>query len=151
MAHGGARTPAKPAAVSGPGALSQRTDGRPQPVRDLSNAQYGEGAAFRELQQGAAMATAPGPAGPPQGGSPGIDLSGLAGMGDPSAQPGTPVTDGAALGAGGGTDALGLPTGGMRDEVKALGKWLPVMIRVADTPGATPEFRRFVRQLLGNV
>ena len=33
--HGGKRTPGNPAPVSGPGQLSQRTDGGPQQVLDL--------------------------------------------------------------------------------------------------------------------
>ena len=50
--HGGYRRPTNPAPVSGPGALSRRTDGR-QPTRSLPNAKYGENAAF-EAAQGAA-------------------------------------------------------------------------------------------------
>ena len=151
MPHGGARTPSKPAAVSGPGALSKRTDGRPQMVRDLPDAQYGEGAAFKEIQQGADMATAPGPTGPPQGGSPGIDLSGLAGMGAPTEQPNTPVTDGAALGAGAGTDALGLDMDLTKQDSEQLRRYLPVLIRQAQRDDAPASLRKYVRTLIAQL
>ena len=146
--HGGYRQPGKPAAVSGPGALSQRTDGRPQPVRDLPDAAYGEGAAFREMQQGAPMArTAPPVSGGPGGMSPADVTPFHAG----TAMPNVPVTDGADAGAGAGSAALALPPTGMKGEAQQLGKWLPVMIRVADSPSATPEFRQYVRALLANI
>ena len=38
--HGGYRRPTNPSPVSGPGALSRRTDGQ-QPTQDLPNAKYG--------------------------------------------------------------------------------------------------------------
>lgn len=145
--HGGYRKPSKPAAVSGPGALSQRTDGRPQPVRDLPDAQYGENAEYREIQQGSPMAaSAPSPTTPGGGADP---MAAMVGMGDPTTMPDTPVTDGAEHGAGHGPDALGLPDTGMKGELEVIGKYLPVMIRVADSPDATPAFRAYVRQLLG--
>ena len=47
-------TPSRKNAVSGPGALSQRTDGN-QPVMRLPNADYGESQAFVQQQQGAPL------------------------------------------------------------------------------------------------
>lgn len=56
MARGGKRTPANPAPVSGPGALSRRTDGGPgQPVRVAPGGAYGERQASVALQQAAPM------------------------------------------------------------------------------------------------
>lgn len=53
-----------PALVSGPGALSQRTDGG-QPLRHISNAKYGEDKAFIAQQKGAPLGnSAEGSAGP---------------------------------------------------------------------------------------
>jgi hypothetical protein len=53
--RGGYRQPSNPAAASGPGALSQRTDGGPgstkQPIRRLPDAKSGENKAFVEGQQ----------------------------------------------------------------------------------------------------
>lgn len=52
MPRGGYQRPSNPAPVSGPGAMSKRTDGGPvQKLRDLPDAQYGEAATFRDLQQ----------------------------------------------------------------------------------------------------
>ncbi|NUP75215.1 MAG: hypothetical protein HOQ07_11295 [Sinomonas sp.] len=102
--HGGYRKPSQPAAVSGPGAHSQRTDGRPQ-MMDLPNAKYGEAANFQAIQQGAALGATPSPAG--GGGSPSVTMP--TPLSDPSAMPHEPVTAGADAGAGPGSDALGLP------------------------------------------
>ena len=57
--HGGYRRPANPAAVSGPGSLSRRTDGGPgQPVMTPTGLPYGEAGANVAAQQGAPMADA---------------------------------------------------------------------------------------------
>jgi hypothetical protein len=48
------------AAVSGPGAFSQRTDAPGQPIRELPNPDYGEATAFREQQKSAPLAEAAG-------------------------------------------------------------------------------------------
>ena len=63
MPSGGPRVPNKPAAVSGPGALSQRTDGGPgakQPIRVPAGGAYGQRQAA-EAQQAAAPMAAGGP------------------------------------------------------------------------------------------
>lgn len=58
--HGGKRTPAKPAAVSGPGALSQRTDGGAgQPIRSIPGQNYGQGVALENQQAAAPMQAGP--------------------------------------------------------------------------------------------
>ena len=145
MPSGGYRQPSNPAQVSGPGALSQRTDG--QPMRDLPDARYGENAQFRADQQGAPLASASSVT----GGGGGIDLSQIVGLGEASTQPGTPVTDGAAMGAGAGPEALGLPRDDLQEEAQALKKYLPVMIQIADSDDATPEFKRYVKTLLANL
>ena len=55
--HGGDRVPANPAPVSGPGAMSRRTDG--QGARYMSGGQYGEGQELMDLQTSAPMSKAP--------------------------------------------------------------------------------------------
>jgi hypothetical protein len=55
--HGGMRRPASPAPVSGPGALSQRTDG--QGARYIAGGEYGEGQEMMDLQTSAPMAKSP--------------------------------------------------------------------------------------------
>ena len=146
--HGGYRQPTNPAPVSNPGRESARTDGRPRQM-DITGGSYGDAKAFREQQQGAPLA--------PQPGSPGaaapVDPSAsLVGLGAPTQMPDTPITDGAAAGAGVGPEALGLRAPDpSREEAKALGPWLQLMIERADSDGATPAFRRYVRQLIRNL
>ena len=58
MAVGGYRQPSNPAPVSGPGALSQRTDGgategMTQPVQDYTGGTYGNNKSMRQQQEGA--------------------------------------------------------------------------------------------------
>ncbi len=92
---GGYQAPANPAPVSGPGALSQRTDGGPgQPVRSLPDAKYGENRDFVTQQQGAPLAAGP-------------QLPSVIPLDAPSSRPDEPVTAGAPLGPGPGSEALG--------------------------------------------
>jgi hypothetical protein len=55
-------------------------------------------------------------------------------MGAPSAQPDVPVTDGAALGAGQGEDALGL-TDQKAEDLQSIAPYLPVLEFMANQPG----------------
>lgn len=149
--HGGYRRPSKPAPVSGPGKYSRRTDG--QPIRSLSDADYGEQQTFRDIQASAPMASAPRASG---GGGSSMDmLAGITGLDASSAMPGQPVTAGAALGEGPGLDALGLPdvstpVAQNRADAKALARYLPALISIATSESATPSFKRFVREVIAN-
>lgn len=102
---GGYQAPAHPAAVSGPGRLSQRTDGGPaQQLRHLSDAQYGEDAAYTAQQRSAPLAQVnPAPSAAASSGSAGQPT---VGFGDPTTRPGEPVTAGSPLGPGPGPEAL---------------------------------------------
>ena len=99
MARGGKNFPKKPAAVSGPGATSQRTDGGPgskgQPLRTPTGGGYGEAKGLEEQQRGAPLAAAtggvPAAGGPPALGPPSGDVFG------PSVRPGEAGTSGAGL------------------------------------------------------
>lgn len=55
--HGGMRRPSNPAPVSGPGALSRRTDG--QGAKYMAGGEYGEGQEMMDLQTSAPMAKSP--------------------------------------------------------------------------------------------
>jgi hypothetical protein len=55
--HGGMRRPSNPAPVSGPGAMSRRTDG--QGARYIAGGEYGEGQEMMDLQTSAPMSKAP--------------------------------------------------------------------------------------------
>lgn len=145
MARGGYQKPETPAAVSGPGPMSQRTDGGVQPIRDIPGGEWGSRAEMRQLQQDAPLAQAP-EAGAPAG--MGAEAP-LTPFDAPSADPGMPVTAGAPMGAGPGPEALGLPT--QDDEVKAdlekLRPYLPTLIARANDPNATTAFRNYVRRI----
>lgn len=97
---GGYQAPSSPAPVSGPGALSARTDGGPgQPVRVPTGGAYGEAKALREQQQAAPLAAGGNPA--PLGGSrrP-VDPSVMQDPFRPTDRPGEPGTAGIPMGAG---------------------------------------------------
>lgn len=120
MARGGYQRPGTPAPVSGPGALSARTDGGPggkQPMRDLPNAKYGENAEFRADESGAPMAAAPSlpaPGGAPTSSPGAADFQHPMGAPPPpltgdSLNPSEPVTAG--VPAGPGPSSMQLPQG----------------------------------------
>lgn len=125
---GGYQAPANPAPASGPGALSQRTDG--QGAMALPDAKYGEQAAFRELQQAAPMAVS------------GSDLTPLDA---PTGRPNEPVTAGNPLGPGPGPEVLSV-----QDEDADLRRamdFLPALAILASQPNSSPQTRQLVRQL----
>lgn len=128
--HGGYRQPANPAPVSGPGALSQRTDGGPgaQPVRRLPDADYGENRDFVAQQEGAPLAQA----------EP-IDPSGLTPMGAPSQHPEMPVTAGAVT--------PNAPKEPGEEDILRLRDYFGVMKVLASRPEASPATKQLVRQL----
>lgn len=136
-------TPGMP--VSGPGRFSQRTDR--QPMTQIPNADYGEQKAYNQLQQDAPMAAS--------GGLPaGVDFDSLFGsaagrvipIGDESARPGTPVTDGAAMGAGSGIEALGLAPEDAQSKAK-LAAWLPALESLANKPDSSSVARALLRSM----
>jgi len=127
--------------VSGPGKFSQRTDR--QAIQNLPNPDYGEGKAYKQLEQGAPMAAAPSlPSG-------GIDIASLLGnpadrvipLTEASVMPGTPVTDGAALGPGAGTQA-------QSDEQRQRNlAAMPFLEWMANQPGTSDSARNLIRQM----
>ena len=143
--HGGYRRPAHPAAVSGPGRLSKRTDGR-QPVETLPDAKYGEQAAFQAAQQAAPMSETPG-GNAASLGSMMPDLSGITPMGAPSQFPDQPITAGMPTGPGeGATTAPQAPTLSPEDAQRLRG-YIPTLVLLASREDASPATRQFVRQL----
>jgi hypothetical protein len=147
--HGGYRTPSNPAPVSGPGAHSQRTDRGPK-QHQITGGSYGSSQEFAQQQSASPLAAKPGS---PGGTAPaGLDLSALTGLSAPTSMPEVPVTDGAAAGAGVGPEAMfGQPVRPDSEEARALGKNLQVMIQIADSDGATPAFKRYVREVIANL
>jgi len=104
--QGGYRQPNNPAPVSGPGALSQRTDGgategmsKPQAKQDYTGFAYGQNKAVNDQQSGADLAGNP----VPQMSMPVVPLSA------PTQRPDEPVTTGINMGPGAGTESRVLP------------------------------------------
>lgn len=148
---GGYQAPAHPAPVSGPGAMSQRTDG--QPIATLTDAAYGEQKTYRDIQQGAPVASGAPSAG--GGAAPtGDPLAALAGLDAPTQMPDQPVTAGAAAGDGPGMDVLGLPQdfqGIEADDAQNISPgMLKAMIAASMRDDAPASFKRAVRVALSN-
>lgn len=113
MARGGYRKPSNPAPVSGPGALSRRTDGGPgskQKIQEIRTGQYGESKALLEQQQGAPMAGNPMPNPKVQTPAGGQKVQPLFA---PTSRPEEPVTAGLPFGPGTNesTQTIALPSG----------------------------------------
>lgn len=144
--HGGYRRPSNPAPVSGPGALSRRTDGRPN-VMDPGGLAYGEGKALHELQTSAPMGAGQ-PAPDVSGGQPAIDPSALTPL-DAPGDHSQPITAGAPVGEGVGPEAIGLMGGDQEAtaDLEKLRPYLPAFIKQADRAETSEAFRRFVRRL----
>lgn len=137
MAEGGYRAPRKPAPVSGPGALSRRTDGPGQPTASLANAQYGEQKDFQNIQGGAKMAAA-------------ADLASMiTPLNAPTQRPTEPVTSGAPAGPGPGSQVLGIPTPVDQRvaDFQRLSKYLPLMEMYAQSPASSGTLKQFMRYL----
>ena len=139
MAQGGPRTPSNPAPVSGPGALSQRTDGGPsQPVRPISGLEYGANQELNDIQ-GAAPMSAGGVAPPAM---PDIGLAELSpNLFDPTNHPDRPVTNGMGFGPGAGPEAISAPEPAA--QMRLLNA-LPTLLRAAESPDVSAEFRSMV-------
>lgn len=148
--NGGYRRPANPAPVSGPGALSQRTDGGPgakAAAVKLPDAGYGEQKNFQDIQSGAPIGKGGAPTGTvntqPTAMPPPLDA--------PSGRPGEPVTSGANAGDGLGQDALGLwdPSQMTAMDVQYAMRYLPQLQYAADmdpnTPRSTIALIRYLR------
>lgn len=149
MPSGGYRKPEKPAAVSGPGKYSARTDGKPgtQPVRALPDAGYGEQAEFTGLQQQAPLADSQGvQSAPPQSAARASSVPVPVPFTEPSQRPDEPVTAGIPAGEGPGPEALA-PPGPTSVDVARLAQWLPLLEPHARTTDSSPQFRQLVTMI----
>ena len=146
MARGGYQKPSKPAPVSGPGAMSKRTDS--QPVRNPGGMPYGENADFQDIQSSAPMAATrtPQTQGQRAASQPGATPIGLAA---PTERPDEPLTEGNPLGPGAGPDVLSVlpPRAQSAQDAVALKKYLPSLQATANMQGVPPSFVKFVQYL----
>lgn len=124
---GGYREPTNAAPVSGPGALSQRTDG---PMR---------GPVPGAAAPGETSASA----------APGPDLSQIVPFGAPSTRPEEPITAGAPFGAGPGPSFSQAQMDPKTAE--RLRSYLPILILAASSEDADSATKQYVRQLRGEL
>jgi hypothetical protein len=102
--RGGYRAPSNPAAVSGPGALSQRTDGGPtQAARYVPGLPYGQGQQTYSNQVAAPMA------GNSMAGNPMPAMEMPTELMAPTQRPNEPITAGIDIGDGPGSEIMNLP------------------------------------------
>lgn len=111
----------------------------------LPDAQYGENAAFQEIQSGASMAQGVSSG---SAGGPSTPMPVFTGLGEPTQQPDTPVTDGAEYGAGGGPESLGLPEDVDKLDAAHLKKYLPTLIAIAERDETPPGMKMWVRSII---
>jgi hypothetical protein len=123
--RGGYRKPTNPAVVSGPGALSQRTDGSPsQPATYISGLPYGEGQATYDQQTAAPMA------GVEQ--MPMPELPPIVPLSEPTQFPNEPISYGASWGEGPGPNLGVIPSiGNQVNPLNVIYRMMPY-----DTSGA---------------
>jgi hypothetical protein len=110
--HGGYRQPMNPAPVSGPGALSQRTDGgavdgMQQPMQQYTGFEYGENKLLNDQQAGAPMAGMP-------------DAFDVVPLDAPTMFPDEPISAGADYGPGPGLDLTGIRRLGPSDPASVI-------------------------------
>lgn len=144
--RGGYQAPARPAPVSGPGAMSRRTDG--QAVRNPGGLPYGDNQELASQQAAAPMSGTTVGTGAPGPTAPMVPLTRMSpDLYAPTDRPDEPLTAGVPFGPGPGPEALGparVPEGPSKDRMMAL---LPVLSRAAEQSYASPELRLIVSHL----
>jgi len=149
---GGYQRPTSPAPVSGPGSLSQRTDGGPadkKAARHISGLPYGQGNEMMATQMAAPMEATSSPSPVPasdivgQSTQPMAEPMPITPLGAPTQFPDQPVTHGVDAGAGPGMASLGLQPG-VAQQQNAAG----VIKAMANTGNASPALQ-FLAQKIG--
>jgi hypothetical protein len=136
MPRGGYRKPNNPAPVSGPGALSRRTDGGPvQAAKEMSaGGKYGERKALQELQQSAPMQGNSIPSVPtPSISAPRTPVTNLFA---PTERPNEPITAGAPTGAGRTPEPVG--------QYAMIEKYMPQLDVLASRDDSPESFKIFL-------
>jgi len=156
---GGYQRPTSPAAVSGPGSLSQRTDGGPahkQAAKYISGLPYGQGQEMMNTQSSAPMEAStptPNPVPMSQTGNSSNTVTQsmpVVPLNAPDQNPNEPVTSGADAGLGPGMASLGLGSQDIAADNNfkvSLAAYMPVLMQVAARPNTSPETRNTIRQL----
>ena len=119
--HGGMRRPSNPAPVSGPGALSRRTDG--QGAKYVAGGEYGEGQEMMDLQTSAPMSKAPAAPRPRTGRQVvSEEMTSPTPLFAPTERPDEPITAGAPFGPGPGPTQSSQPA---QTVAESIAKFLP--------------------------
>jgi hypothetical protein len=148
---GGYQRPTSPAPVSGPGALSQRTDGGPggtQAAKYISGLPYGEGQQMMAIQQSAPMSAAPSAPSTSSAGQAqpmSAEPMGITPLGAPTNMPNQPVTHGANAGPGPGMDSLNLQSQDSANYQTAQS----MLSAMAKNPNASPALKYLARAING--
>jgi hypothetical protein len=145
--QGGYRKPGNPAPVSGPGALSRRTDGRV-----AEGFAYGMNKQINEQAAGAPMAKAPSPmAARSMNVAP--QLPPVTPLTDPTMNPDESVMAGINMGAGPGAEALMLPdmNNSSAEFNKSISSYYPVLSYIASRENTSPETRRALAMIMNEV
>lgn len=147
--QGGYRRPSNPAPVSGPGALSRRTDG--QGARYIPGGEYGEGQEMMDLQTSAPMAKSSDQPRMRQG-RPGRQIveEGMrpTPLFAPTERPDEPITAGAPFGPGPGP-APGPSGPAPAAQSPIVAKYLPYLEEATRWPDTPDTFKSLVRYLQG--
>jgi hypothetical protein len=144
--QGGYRKPGTPAPVSGPGALSRRTDGRvAEGYAYGMNKQINEQAAAAPLAKVAKAVTRPmnvAPSQPP-----------ITTLTEPTMNPDEPITSGINMGAGPGAEALMLPSNADNNAQfnQSISSYYPVLSYIASRPNTSAETRRALAILMNGI
>ena len=136
--QGGYRRPSSPAPVSGPGALSRRTDG--QGARYMAGGEYGEGQEMMDLQTSAPMSKAPAQPRPSRSRSArqAVDEAmQVTPLFAPTERPDEPITAGAPFGPGPGPAVRQHPVGRLASTLERLA--------ASDDSGALAAFYRMAQ------
>jgi hypothetical protein len=143
--HGGMRRPSNPAPVSGPGALSRRTDG--QGAKYIAGGEYGEGQEMMDLQTSAPMSKAPAAPRPRTGRQVvSEEMAPPTPLFAPTERPDEPITAGAPFGPGPGPAASPATPNGRSDMIL---KYLPSLEEATRWPDTPETFKALVRYLQG--
>ena len=144
--QGGYRKPGTPAPVSGPGALSRRTDGRVAEGYTYGmNKQINEQAAAAPLAKVAKAVARPmnvAPSQPP-----------ITTLTEPTMNPDEPITSGINMGAGPGAEALMLPSNADNNAQfnQSISSYYPVLSYIASRPNTSAETRRALAILMNGI
>ena len=153
MSSGGLRPTApqnSPINVSGTGGNGQNKDAV-QAARYIPGQPQGQGVVLNAQQTQAPMAgnTTPQVKAPT---APSAGVGNVQPLNSPSQRPNEPVTAGAPMGPGPGTEALPSNLGGdprMAEQHEVIAKYLPALVNASHVPGTPDSFKRFVNYLLG--